>query len=282
MSGIAWPDPVEMERLPANHRRTVAATLRTVRKRLEELVEHGEIVAPAGELEHLALLEGATGMEAGPRHIDSLLAALSVAADDLEPRRLRGYGTLDAEQQATLHRLAQGLRRLFESLRTDATAAPAQGSAEGAGDPWTPRPIGVIHSPWTSREEAPRQPPENGAEGTVELFPELAPALADLEGFERIWLLCLLDRAGPWTLRATPPLDDRPHGLFATRSPRRPNPIGLSCVRLLQVDGPTLRVAGLDMLDGTPLLDIKPYIPQVDAWPGARAGWLDDFLEGDR
>lgn len=278
MSGIVWPDPAAMKRLPANHRRTVAATLRTVRKRLEELVEHGEIVAPAGELERLALLEKSTGMDAGPRHIDSLLAALSVAADDLEPRRLRGYGTLDAEQQATLHRLAQGLRQLFERLRTGATALHI-----GAGhDPWIPRPIGVIHSPWTKGETAPRQPPENGAEGSVELLPELAPALADLEGFERIWLLCLLDRSGPWTFRATPPLNGRSHGLFATRSPRRPNPIGLSCVRLLRVDGPILRVDGLDMLDGTPLLDLKPYIPQLDAWPGARAGWLEQLSLEDR
>jgi len=108
---MAWPDPGEMERLPANHRRTVAATLRTVRKRLEELVEHGEIVAPPGELERLAALERATGMEAGPRHTDSLLAALSVAADGLEPHRLRGYGVLDEAQRATLQRLAEGLPR---------------------------------------------------------------------------------------------------------------------------------------------------------------------------
>ncbi|HHQ48521.1 MAG TPA: tRNA (N6-threonylcarbamoyladenosine(37)-N6)-methyltransferase TrmO [Acidobacteria bacterium] len=217
-------------------------------------------------------------MEAGPRHVDSLLAALAVAADDLEPRRLRGYGELDPAQQETLHRLAEGLRRLFETLRE----APAGASGPEAAPGRTVTPIGVIRSPWTRRGEAPRQPPGSGGEGRVELRPDLAPALADLDGFERIWLLYLLDRSTGWTLRATPPLDTRPHGLFATRSPNRPNPIGLSCVRLLGIEGAVLRVAGLDVLDGTPLLDIKPYIPGIDAWPGARAGWVDHIQGGER
>ncbi len=276
MNGIVWPDPVEMERLPANHRRTVAATLRTVRKRLEELVEHGEVVAPPGELERLEGLERATGMNAGPRHIDSLLAALSIAADDLEPRRLRGYGPLDEDQQATLHRLADGIRQLFGTLRKTSSPSSPEPAMEAGRDPWSLTPIGVIHSPWTDLNEVPRQPTESDAGGWIELLPGLAPALNDLDGFERIWLLYLLDRSEPWTLQATPPLDNRPRGLFATRSPSRPNPIGLSCVRFLRVEGATLHVAGLDVLDGTPLLDIKPYIPQLDAWPEARAGWPED------
>jgi len=275
VSEIDWPSAREMGRLPANHRRTVAATLRTVRKRLEELVEHGEIVAPPGGLAQLETLERATGVDAGPRHIDSLLAALSVAADDLEPRRLRGYGQLDEAQEMTLHRLAEGLRSFFEALRATPGAPAPSPVPIPVSDSWQVRPIGLIHSPWTHRSEAPRQAPEEGGEGRIELLPELGPALEDLEGFERIWILYLFDRSGNWSVQAVPPLDGRPRGLFATRSPSRPNPIGLSCVRLLRVESPVLHVAGLDVLDGTPLLDIKPYVPGIDAWPEAGAGWID-------
>jgi len=136
--------------------------------------------------------------------------------------------------------------------------------------------IGVVHSLFTEPAGTPIQPPfAREAEGTVEVFPQYADGLGDLEGFERIWLVYWFDRAPAPRLRVVPFRDDVERGLFATRAPCRPNPIGLSCVRLLKVDGNLLTVAGVDILDGTPLLDIKPYAPQFDAFPRSRSGWLD-------
>lgn len=138
-------------------------------------------------------------------------------------------------------------------------------------------PIGLIRSPFQEPAGTPIQPSYAAeAEGTVEVFPEYAEGLLDLDGFERIWLLYWLDRAPPPRLRVVPFRDKIPHGLFATRAPCRPNPIGLSCVRLLSVKGNLLTVAGVDILDGTSLLDIKPYAPQFDAFPQSRAGWLEE------
>jgi tRNA-Thr(GGU) m(6)t(6)A37 methyltransferase TsaA len=138
------------------------------------------------------------------------------------------------------------------------------------------RPIGIIHSPHREAAGTPIQSVyAEASEGEVVVEPEFAPALADIEGFERLWLLYVLDRAGAYRPRVTPYRDTVEHGLFATRSPCRPNPLGLSAVRLLARAGNRLRVAGLDILDGTPLLDIKPYVPEFDAFPGAKAGWLD-------
>jgi tRNA-Thr(GGU) m(6)t(6)A37 methyltransferase TsaA len=142
------------------------------------------------------------------------------------------------------------------------------------------RPIGVIRSPWTVARGTPIQPVyAEGARGQVVIEPACVEALADIEGFDRLWLIYLFDRAGPWRSLVTPYLDDRPHGVFATRAPARPVPIGLSVVRLLERRGGTLEVADLDVLDGTPLLDVKPYVPRFDAWPG-RAGWLDEARSG--
>ncbi len=118
--------------------------------------------------------------------------------------------------------------------------------------------------------------------GEVIVDEELEPALADLEGFERIWLICHFDRVGPFRPRVVPYRDTREHGLFATRAPSRPNPIGLSLVRLLGRDRNVLRVQGLDILDGTPLLDIKPYVPEFDARVPSKAGWLDETTEERR
>jgi tRNA-Thr(GGU) m(6)t(6)A37 methyltransferase TsaA len=138
------------------------------------------------------------------------------------------------------------------------------------------KPIGVIHSPFTQPTGTPIQPPfADGAEGRVVVDEQYAEALKDLAGFERIWLVYWFDRAPPARLTVVPFLDETPRGLFAVRAPCRPNPIGLSAVRLLGIEGSVLRVADLDVLDGTPLLDIKPYVPRFDSFPGSRHGWLE-------
>lgn len=137
--------------------------------------------------------------------------------------------------------------------------------------------IGVIHSPFLTVEGTPIQPRgAAGIEGTVEVASALAPGLKDLDGFERIWLIYWCDRAGydEHGLVVTPYLDRRPHGVFATRAPARPNSIGMSAVRLLEIRGNVLRISDVDVLDETPLLDIKPYVPQFDCYEVKRAGWL--------
>jgi tRNA-Thr(GGU) m(6)t(6)A37 methyltransferase TsaA len=112
------------------------------------------------------------------------------------------------------------------------------------------------------------------AKGTVEVYPEFADGLEDVELFSHLYLMYAFHMAGPAKLTCVPFLDDRPHGLFATRAPRRPNPIGLSIVRLTAREGRILHIAEVDVLDGTPLLDIKPYVPQMDHRPEATSGWL--------
>jgi tRNA-Thr(GGU) m(6)t(6)A37 methyltransferase TsaA len=135
-------------------------------------------------------------------------------------------------------------------------------------------PIGVIHSRHTQPNGTPIQPRWAAAsDGFVELLPEFASGLRDLSGFERIWLLYCFDRAKPAALEVVPYLDTQSHGVFATRAPARPNPIGLSCVKLLAVDGNRLQISEVDILDGTPLWDIKPYVPDFDAFDVQRVGW---------
>lgn len=143
------------------------------------------------------------------------------------------------------------------------------------------KPIGVIHSIFDKPEGTPIQPVyATSSEGTVEVFEPFAEGLADLDGFERIWLLYWCDRSAAPKMRVIPYRDTRQRGLFSTRAPVRPNPIGLSCVRLLRIDNGILHVSELDMLDGTPLLDIKPYVPAFDSFPGARSGWLTEERTG--
>jgi tRNA-Thr(GGU) m(6)t(6)A37 methyltransferase TsaA len=115
----------------------------------------------------------------------------------------------------------------------------------------------------------------DGARGTVTVFEEFQDGLKDLEGFERIWLICWFHLAPESRLLVTPFLDDHERGVFATRAPGRPNPIGISSVRLLRVDRNVLTVADVDIVDGTPLLDIKPYAPALDWYNVKRSGWLD-------
>lgn len=141
-------------------------------------------------------------------------------------------------------------------------------------NPYVLAPIGVIRTPFHQQAGTPIQSAvADGAEGVIELRPELITGLRDLEGFERLWLIYFLDRITTVQLETTPYLDTQPHGVFATRAPARPNPLGLSPVRLLRIEGCRLFVADVDMLDGTPLLDIKPYIPSFDAFSAARIGW---------
>lgn len=148
------------------------------------------------------------------------------------------------------------------------------------------RAIGVIRSEHVSPAATPVQPAYAGeCLGCVELRPELAAGLADIEGFSHVYLIYWLDRAEPPRLRVKPFLDDGEHGIFATRAPCRPNPIGLSLVRLLGREGATLYCAGVDILDGTPLLDIKPYAWRYDAVSDPRGGWtetLDDATARQR
>jgi len=135
-------------------------------------------------------------------------------------------------------------------------------------------PIGVVRSPYRDTAQVPRgMGAVHTAEGILEVLPQYEPGLTDIEGFSHLYVLWLFDRAAGCELLGTPPTDDRPHGVFATRSPRRPNPIGLTVVTLLRRDGPRLHVRGVDMLDGTPILDIKPYLSSVPV-EELRRGWL--------
>jgi tRNA-Thr(GGU) m(6)t(6)A37 methyltransferase TsaA len=146
---------------------------------------------------------------------------------------------------------------------------------------FTMRAIGVVRTPHQATSDVPKGlDAEHTAEGTIEIRPDLEPGLLDIDGFSHLLVIWVFDRSDRVELTGTPPSDDRPHGVFATRSPRRPNPIGLTVVRLLERNGPRLRVAGVDMLDGTPILDIKPYLSNVPA-EELKRGWLAD-AEGRR
>lgn len=137
-------------------------------------------------------------------------------------------------------------------------------------------PIGIIHTPFRQLADMPVQPSgAAGVAGRIELRPELAAGLKDLDGFSHIIVLFHFHRASRIDLIVTPFLDSRPKGVFATRAPTRPNPIGLSVLTLKAIHGSTLEVENVDMLDGTPLLDIKPYVPEFDQRTGVRCGWLE-------
>jgi len=138
------------------------------------------------------------------------------------------------------------------------------------------RPIGTLHTPWRTIAECPRngRQPNPPPLCTAVVLPEFVEGLRSVETLSHLILLYWLDQTKPPELVFTPPFDDQPRGIFATRSPRRPNPIGLSVVALEKLDGNTLHVRYLDCVDGTPLLDIKPYFPTTDCEPGASMGWL--------
>lgn len=142
------------------------------------------------------------------------------------------------------------------------------------------KPIGVIHSPFKEPKGLPMQSTSSkSVRGTVELESEYVDGLKDIEGFSHIILIFHLHLSKGYSLEVKPFLDDHLHGLFTTRAPRRPNPIGISVVRLLKVEGRVLYVEDLDMVDGTPLLDIKPYVPVLDDRKAERIGWLSGKVD---
>lgn len=137
-------------------------------------------------------------------------------------------------------------------------------------------PIGIIHSPFVKSQGTPIQPAgAAGVPGTVEVFEKYRAGLRDLDGFSHIVLLYHFHRSKGFSLRIIPFMDTRPRGLFATRAPKRPNPIGLSVVRLDGIENGILHIRNVDILDGTPLLDIKPYVPEFDGYADVRTGWLE-------
>ena len=141
-------------------------------------------------------------------------------------------------------------------------------------------PIGRIHTPFSKPDGMPIQPTGAvGVKGQVELFVQYRPGLKDLDGFSHIILLYLFDRSEGYNLEVTPFMDTVPRGLFATRAPKKPNPIGLSIVQLDKVEANILHVSNIDVLDATPLLDIKPYVPAFDCPEDVRAGWLANTSE---
>ena len=139
---------------------------------------------------------------------------------------------------------------------------------------FTPRPIGFVRSAYQETREVPKGlGAQHQAEGTFDILPEFEVGLIDVEGFSHLIVLWVFHQAEGFELIGTPPSDNRPHGVFATRSPKRPNPIGLTVVELLRRDGLTLHVRGIDMLGGTPILDIKPYLSSIRE-EALRRGWL--------
>ena len=139
---------------------------------------------------------------------------------------------------------------------------------------FTSQPIGFVSSPFKNTSEVPRGlGARHDDVGALKILPELEAGLTDIEGFSHLFVIWEFDRSQGFELLGTPPTDNRPHGVFATRSPRRPNPIGLTVVELLRREGPVLHVRGVDMLDGTPILDIKPYLSSIPM-EKLRRGWL--------
>jgi tRNA-Thr(GGU) m(6)t(6)A37 methyltransferase TsaA len=138
------------------------------------------------------------------------------------------------------------------------------------------RPIGSVRSPYQNTKEIPKGfGVRHEAEGVLEIFTEFEPGLLDIEGFSHLFVLWQFHKSQDFDLVGCPPIDNRPHGVFATRSPRRPNPIALTVVELLRREGRNLHVRGVDMLDGTPILDIKPYLSSIPQ-ERLRRGWLDE------
>jgi len=149
-------------------------------------------------------------------------------------------------------------------------------SSEAHGQSTAMRPIGFVRSPFSQTDQVPRgMGARHEEEGWLEILPEFEAGLQDIDGFSHLYVLWVFHRSGGCELVGTPPCDTRPHGVFASRSPYRPNPIGLTVVRLLGREGGRLHVRGVDMLDGTPILDVKPYLSSIPDGQ-LRRGWLDE------
>ncbi len=147
---------------------------------------------------------------------------------------------------------------------------------------FSPHPIGFVLSPYTESASIPKGlGAKHDAEGVLDILPEFEAGLLDIEGFSHLFVIWAFDRSEGFDLIGKPPIDTKPHGVFATRSPRRPNPIGLTVVALLGRDGNQLRVRGVDMLDGTPILDIKPYMSSIPSGT-LRRGWLAEAEAANR
>jgi len=139
---------------------------------------------------------------------------------------------------------------------------------------FSPRQIGIARTPYSQTKEIPKGlGAKHEAEGVLEILPEFEAGLTDIEGFSHVFVLWVFDRSEGFELYGTVPIDGQPHGVFATRSPRRPNPIALSVVELIRREGRRLHVRGVDMLDGTPILDLKPYLSSI-ATEKLRRGWI--------
>lgn len=169
--------------------------------------------------------------------------------------------------------------RSAEPPPAPAASAPAE-TAERLGGPFACSPIGWVRSPYRRRFGTPQQAAaiDSEEDAVLELDRAVIPesALVDLAGIERLWVVSWLHRGGTWAPQVMPPRGPRVRrSIFSTRSPDRPNPIGLSAVKLVRVEGTALHVRGIDLLDGTPILDLKPYLPYADAFPEAKAGWID-------
>ena len=157
-------------------------------------------------------------------------------------------------------------------------------------DPIQYHPIGIIHTPHKTPEGTPIQPTgAKGVGGSIEVFPEFTAGLADLAGFSHIFILYHFHLSKRFSLKVRPFLDDQKRGLFATRAPSRPNPIGLSVVRLMDITNSNLQIQDVDVVDGTPLLDIKPYVPEFDVhkvdqigWIGNKTGGIGDVVDDGR
>jgi tRNA-Thr(GGU) m(6)t(6)A37 methyltransferase TsaA len=202
-----------------------------------------------------------------------------------QARRCRLDGLPERMILLPLHEKAGTLRQAFisrEASPPTKTARPA-GNIQGWSHMLTEiifRPIGTVRSPFKEPPGTPIQPsasPET--QGVVELFPEYQEGLQDLEGFSHLILLYCFHLSQGFSLKVKPFLDEVRRGLFATRAPARPNPIGLSVVRLERIDGTRLYIREVDVVDGTPLLDIKPYVPRFDSRPEANSGWLAENLD---
>jgi tRNA (adenine37-N6)-methyltransferase len=142
-------------------------------------------------------------------------------------------------------------------------------------DSFTFEPIGIIRTPFTEPKGMPIQPSgAKGIPGTVKVSPEYTRGLKDVEGFSHLVLLYVFHHSQGYSLEVKPFLDDKLRGVFATRAPKRPNPIGFSIVRLVKVDANTLYIEDIDVVDGTPLLDIKPFVPDFDNRESEKTGWL--------